>query len=334
MERLIFDQFSDPSYRAVFKMVQEHPDSEDLVKTASMDFEENEKVADSAFAWPERRLFRIDSPAHASLSRLFMEKQAKHIPTDVRARCNKALDLFGIKLDLTVKTAAADMPADDDYLLPGIRRLLVRDKNDVKLASEAIRNNLKKMDTRTRAQACTNLVKKAVELEQKVPMWVLKFAGYTMCDTVLLRDWIGARAEATEDAQLKFGYSKLAEELKPLPKMCGDRDELIKVASVIRELDEAAGLEKFYDRSMLDPLSTVFNTEKLADDVFELAGKQVPMQDLLAIDPEVYKDVFGEDLSGEFIDPTTNEIDAEKLKTILPTVPLDLQRTLAAQMGI
>jgi len=103
---------------------------------------------------------------------------------------------------------------------------------------------------------------------------------------------------------------------------------------VIRELDEAAGLEKFYDRSMLDPLSTVFNTEKLADDVFELAGKQVPMQDLLAIDPEVYKDVFGEDLSGEFIDPTTNEIDAEKLKTILPTVPLDLQRTLAAQMGI
>jgi hypothetical protein len=333
VERPIFDQFSDPSYRAVFKMVQEHSDAEDLVKTASMDFEENEKVADSAFAWPERRLFRIDTPAHAALSKMFMEKQAG-IPADVVSLCDKALDLFGVKLDLTVKTAAANMPADDDYLLPSIRRLLVRDKNDVKLASEAIRNNLKKMDTRTRAQACTNLVKKAVELEQKVPMWVLKFAGYTMCDTVLLRDWIGARAEATEDAQLKFGYNKLAEELKPLPKMCGSRDELIKVASVLRELDEAAGLEKFYDRSMLDPLSTVFNTDKLADDVLELAGKQVPMQDLLSIDPEVYKDVFGEDLSGEFIDPTTNEIDAEKLKTILPTVPLDLQRTLAAQMGI
>ena len=334
MERPIFDQFSDPSYRTVFKMVQEHPDTENLVKTASMDFEENEKVADSAFAWPERRLFRIDSPAHAALSRLFMEKQAEHIPMDVRSRCDKALDLFGVKLDLTVKLAASDVPAYDDYLLPSVRRLLVRSKDDVKLAAEAIGNQLKKMDTRTRADACTRLVKKAAELDQPVPMWVLKFAGFTMCDTEKLRDWIGARAEATTDAQLKFGYNKLAEELKPLPKFCGDRDELIKVASALRELDEAAGLEKFYDRSMLDPLSTVFNTEKLADDILTLAGKTVPLQDLLSIDPEVYKDVFGEDLSGEFIDPTTNEIDAEKLKTILPTVPLDLQRTLASQMGI
>ena len=315
-------------------MVQTHPGAEELVKTASMDFEENEKVADSSFAWPERRLFRIDTAAHAALSKLFMEKQSSYIPSDVTARCDRALELFGVELDLSVKLAAADIPADEDYLLPSIRRLLVRDKGDVKLAYEAIRNNIKKMDTRTRAHACTNLVKKAVELEQTVPMWVLKFAGFTMCDTEKLRDWVAARAAATQDGQIQFGYTKIAEELKSLPKLCGDRDELIKVASALRELDEAAGLEKFYDRSLLDPLSTVFNTEKLADDILELAGRQVPMQDLLAIDPEIYKDTFGDDLAGEFIDAATNDIDAEKLKTILPTVPMDLQRTLASQMGI
>lgn len=331
MERVFFDQFSDPSYRAVFQMTMAHPEAQEIIKTASMDLEENEKVADAAFAWPERRLFRIDTPAHTALSKMFMVKQAG-VPPEVVARCDKALDLFEVHLQLTEKTAAE--PDLDDYIFPSVRRLRVVTKEDVKLASEAIRNNLKQMDTRTRAQACTNLVKKATDLGQSVPPWALKYAGYTMCDTGQLRDWLGARAEATKDETLKFGYTKLAEELRGLPPLCSDRDELIKVASVVQELDEAAGLEKHYDRDLLDPLATVFNTEKLADEMMELGGRQVPMQDLLSIDPEMYKDAFGPDLADEFIDKTSGEIDPAQLKVILPTVPMDLQRALATQMGI
>lgn len=333
MERTFYDQFSDPSYRAVFKMAEAHSNAEDLIKTADMDLEKNEKVADSSFAWPERRLFRIDTPAHAALSWMFMEKQAG-VPADVRMRCERALDIFGVEPQIFAKTAAANAPSDDAYLFPSARRLLVQSKEDVKLASEAVHNSLKKMDTRTRAHVCTNLVKKAVEFGQPVPMWALKFAGYTMCDVGKLRDWIGARAEAATDAHLKFAYTKLADELRSMPRLNSNRDELIKVASVIQEIDEAAGLEKYYDRSLPDPLSTVFNTEKVADDILELAGNQVPMEVLLALDPDVFRDAFGEDLADEFIDSSTNEIDPEKLRVILPTVPLDLQRTLAAQLGI
>jgi hypothetical protein len=334
MERTFYDQFSDPSYRRVFRLIQQRPEIEEIVKTASMDIEENEKVSNHSFAWPERRLFRIDSPAHAALSKAFMIKQAgAGIPTEVQERCDRALDVFGVNLALLEKTAQPLETDDSEFLLPSIRRLRVQTKEDVKLAADAIRNNLKKMDTRTRAQACTNLVKKAVDLEQPVPPWVLKFAGYTMCNVGELRDWMYARAEATKDPQIRYGFNKLAEELRQLPPLCGDRDELIKVATAIQELDEAAGLEKFYDRKLLDPLSTVFNTEKLADDFVSLAGKQVPLQDMLAVDPEAYKDVFGEDLANEFIDKTSNEIDPERLKIILPTVPLDLQKTLSAQLG-
>ena len=172
----------------------------------------------------------------------------------------------------------------------------------------------------------------AVEHEVKLPAQILKFAGVTMCDTKRLRDWLGARAEATTDPQIKAGYEELYEKVGRLQPVIGDREELIKVACAIQELDEAAGLGKFYDRLLLDPLSTVFNTEKVADEMIELAGRQVPLEQLLQVEPEVYRDVFGPDLADEFIDG--DMIDPEQLKVILPTVPFDLQRTLAVQMGV
>jgi hypothetical protein len=330
MEKTFYDQFSDSSFRSVVKLVQEYPQVEDLVKTANMDEELNEKSADSAFAWRERRLFRIDSPGHALLSHVFIEKQAG-VPAEVRSLCDKALELFGVKPDLTTKVAAADDTSD--FLLPSVRRLMVKTATDVTLASDAIMRNHKQLDVNTRAEACTNLIKKAVDLNTPVPPMIMKLAGATMCDTKQLRDWIEARAAATTDPQLKFGYAKMAEEIGELPGLCGDRDELIKVAGALQEMDEAAGLTKYYDRQLPDPLMTVFNTDKVADDIVELAGRQVPMGRMLQIEPDVYKEAWGSDLAGEFIDKT-GEVDPEQLKIILPTVPRDLQKALAAQMGI
>lgn len=330
MERQYYDQFSDPSFRRVFKLVQANPEIEEHVKTASIDIEDNEKRADHAFAWPERRLFPIDSPPHAYLSKLFIEKQAG-VPEVVKTRCDKALALYGVEVQIHEKTAAESEPSADEYLLPEIRRLRVKTASDVSLASDAIQRNYKKMDVNTRARACTNLVKKAAEYNTALPIEILKFAGATICDTQKLKDWIEARAEATLDPQLSYGFRKMAEEVSRLPRLCGDRDELVKVADTLTQLDDAAGLARYYDRALLDPLSAVFNTDKIADEVIDVAGQQIPLETLLAIDPEVYKDTLGEDLAGEFVRP--DGIDAEQLKIILPTVPYDLQKVLASQIG-
>lgn len=328
MDYTVIDQFSDPSFLRLSHLIRRYPQAEEHIKHAKMDPQENEKRADTAFADRINRKFPIDDPAQAALSRIYMEKQAG-VSQDVVALCDKALELHGIQLDLTETEKVA---RDDsvEFLLPEIRRLRVKTAEDVAPAAEFIQRNYKNMDIDSRARASTNLVKKAVEHNVKLPAMILKFAGATMCDTKVLRDWVLARTERTTDPTIHFGYTKIAEEVDRFPRFVSDREELIKVAAAIAELDEAAGLGQFYDRTLLDPLSTVFNTEKVADEMMNVAGMQVSLDRLLAVDPEVYRDVLGDDLANEFID-ATGEIDPELFRTIWPTVPFDLQKALLAQ---
>jgi len=331
VENKIVDQFSDPSFLKLSRILRKYPEAKQYIQKVRLDEEENEKRADVAFADRDNRKFPIDDPGQAALSRYYMEKQAG-VSEDTQRNCATALAVFGIELELVEKTAAA--PDDDsDYLLPGIRRFRIKTAEDVKLAAEAIQRNRRRMDTDSKAQASTNLIKKAVEFNVKLPSQILKFAGATACDTRKLRDWVEARTVRTTDPSINLAYVKLAEEVDRLPLIVDDRVELIKVASTLSELDEAAGLRQYYDRTLLDPLSTVFNTEKVAVESLELAGRPIPLEDLLAVPAEVYQDVFGGDLAAEFTDPSGN-VDPEQLKIILPTVPYDLQKTLAAQLGV
>lgn len=332
MANTIVDQFSDPGFHVLGRLISLYPEAEEHVKTAALDLDENEGRPDSAFAWPERRLFPIDSPEQAALSRLYIQKQASEIPTRVIATCDKALELYGVQMPLEEKTAHVPIP-EQDYLLPQLKRWRVTNPESVKFASEAILANRRRMDTKTRALASINLAKKAAAFEVPLPNAILKMAGVTMCDTGILRDWLEARSTIASDPQIKYAYIELAEKAEQMPPLVGDREQLIKVAAVVQELDDSIDLDYFYDRKIPDALETVFNTEKVADEILALLGHQVPLSKLLAIDPEIYKDVLGEDLAEEFIDPS-GEIDEEQLKVILPTVPRDLLQVLLRQMGI
>lgn len=323
------DQFSDPSFKMLYAAITENPDVEPFIKKASMDATENSQRPDSAFAWQERRLFPIDDPAQAALSRVYMSKQAG-IPEDVQKICDKALDIYGVKLEL--KTAEARLPSDDDYMLPGKKRWLVQTPEHVKMADEALRTHKRELGFEERIQACVNLTKKAAAHSIRPSCEVLRGAGLTMCDTGVLQDWVSARASATDNAVLREAYDKVASVVACHPGIESKRDELVKVAATLDELDRAAGFEPLYGNKLPDPMDSVFNTDKLADEIMTVAGRQVPLETLMQIDPEIYKDVFGEDLAGEFIEG--EDIDPEQLKIILPTVPLDLQKALVSQLGI
>ena len=337
----VIDQSHDPSFKRLYALIQEFPQIEPYIKTAQVDEpEEEDKLASSAFAWPDRRFFRIDMPAQAALSRLYMHKQAG-IPDEVIQRCDDALSLYGVQIDFgTEKTAealgGAQCVEEGEYLLPKIKRFRVNNADDVKTAAVALLHHCHKMDPETRATAAVNLVKKATDLNIELSMPIYKLAGVTMCNPGLLCDWVEARAEAAQDPAIKRAYSKLAEATRAKEVACqqflNNREDLIKVAGSIMELDEAADLQKHYGKKLPDPMLTVFNTDKVAEEMLELAGKPVEVSRLLAIDPETYRNVFGDDLADEFIDG--DDIDVAQLEIILPTVPLDLQQTLTAQMGI
>jgi hypothetical protein len=329
----VIDQFSDPGFRVLGRLVSLYPDAEEHIKTAALDPDENEDRPDTAFAWRERRLFPIDSPDQAALSRLYIQKQAAAVPENVVALCDKALEMYEVEMPLEEKTASEPVDDSRDYLLPQLKRWKVIDADGVKLASDAILQNRRRMDVDTRATASVNLAKKAAEFGVPLPQTILKMAGATMCNTKVLRDWLEARSTITTDPQIKFGYDKLAEEVDQVPAMVGDREQLIKVAAAIQELDEAVKLDYYYDQKIPDALDTVFNTDKIADEMISLAGRQVPLSQLEAVDPEIYRDVLGDDLADDFIS-STGEIDPEQLKIILPTVPRDLLQALLAQMGM
>jgi hypothetical protein len=323
------DQFHDPSFKRLYHLFNEHPESEEHIKTAQLDLEENEKRADSAFAWPERRMFPIDTPAQAALSRLYMEKQAS-VPDYVRQNCEKALTLYGVDMPLQEKIAAA--PDLDEYLLPERKRFRVTDAETVKLASEAVLRNQRKMDATTRAQACVGLVKKSMQYETPLDPKIYKMAGVTMSYLPEMRTWLEARAAAVTDPMIKAAYEKLAEVTKRKELFFSDRDELVKIASVIDELDQASGLNQWYDRRLPDPMQTVFNTNKVAEEMFDVATKQVPASVLAAVPPEAYVDAFGDDIAGDFTEGGV--VDTEKLRTLWDSIPLDLKQALVAQLGL
>lgn len=315
---MVFDQFSDPSFKQLFKLACEYPEVLRLAEKADMDFEKNAQRSDESFAWRDQRMFPIDTCEQAILSRLYIEKQAAIIPDVVRQQCEKALALYDVNLDLTV-TKIAEEPAP--------RR---RSAEEVRQTANALISNTKVMDVEEKAKLAVALVKEAVDLGLTLPALVLKSAGATMMDSARMKDWIEARKEATEDPFMKEAFEKLAMVVDSQPELVGERNELLKLANVIAELDMAAGLERHYGKTLPDPVETVFNTEKIADDMVDVAGRQVPLTKLMQVAPQDYRDIFGEDLSEEFI--RDEEIDPGLLKVIMATVPRDLQKVLMAQM--
>jgi len=323
------DQFSDHGYQMLNACLQEFSAIDDFIKNAYLDQGENDARMDQAFAWQERRLFPIDSPDQAALSRVYMAKQAG-IPDEVLKTCDKALAIYGIELPLHEKVAKVD--DDSNYLLPQIKRFSVKTAEDVGLAAEAIERNQRRMSVDDQATATLNLVKKAVDHQVRVPAHMLKLAGMTVCDTQALRDWLDVRAQVVPDAEISHGFLKLSESLENFPAVITDREGLIKVASAVQELDNAGELEKYYGRKLLNPLETVFNTEKMAAATLDLAGRPVPIETILSVDPQVYADVFGPDVLQDLTD-ASGQLDPEKVEVVLPTMPRDLLNTFLAQLG-
>lgn len=330
MTREFVDQFSDSSFKVLYAAFSEHPETEPLIKSASIDASENDSRENSAFAWPEMRLFPIDSPDQAVLSKLYMSKQAG-IPAEVAKRCDDALAIYEIDLPLQEKVAS-DEHLNDKYLLPDQKKFLVNSPTAVKMAEEMMSRQRRNLDTSTQVSMAVTLVKQAADMGVRPNANTLSHAGLTMSDTGVLRDWIEARAVATDNAICKDAYTKMAELIGQRTGLESNREELTKVASALHELDEMAGLSKHYGRKLPDPMTTVFNTDKLADEMLTLAGYPVSLETLLSVDPAVYADVFGDDVASEFVNG--QDIDPEQLKVILPTVPLDLQKVLAQQLGL
>jgi hypothetical protein len=110
-----------------------------------------------------------------------------------------------------------------------------------------------------------------------------------------------------------------------------DRSDQLKIASLLNEMDKKAGIDRFYGKTILDPLRTVFNTEKLASDALNLGGYTFSLRKLSSLPSTFWADALGTDIVKE-IAPDGN-VKMSALKEILPTLPQDLKTTLGRQLA-
>lgn len=328
----IRDQYHDPAYAGLFHLLEENPHVIPFIKHAELDDTAEASLPDTAFAWADRRLFPINTPENAVLSQLYREKCAS-VPQAVDVALQQALEVYGVK-DLVaqqkVAQAPASPPADDEYLLPQLKRLRVKTAADIKTAEARLLEEYPRLNIEDRATAFIQLTKKARDLGVSLQPETHRMAGMTVCTTKMAHDFIEARRCATKEPLFQRAYEKLASAFQY--GTLQDRDELVAAADALAKLDKLAGLEKYYDRDLPDPIRTVFNTtQKIAEDALDMAGRSIALSKLAALPASFWSDVVGPDMLKDITDKT-GQVDATKLADVLPTLPLDLKLILKHQV--
>ena len=328
----IRDQHHDPAYALLYHALRERPAVAEFVKHAELDPSEADTLPDSAFAWPEQRRFPINTAENTVLSWAYREKCAA-VPVEVDAALQKAVDIYGVSHIVAATKIASTPPLDsvDDYLLQTHGKLRVKTAADVKVAEKILLEQYPRLSIEDRAEGFTNLVKKARAFNVSLEPVTHRMAGMTVCTTKTAMDWIEARAAAVKEPLFQGAYEKLATALKNRGEEVHDRDELLALIDTLAKLDKQAGLDKFYDKKLPDPIRTVFNSEKLAEEMVDLGGRSVALSKLAQMPASFWGDVVGNDMAREFTDKT-GTVDSLKLGEVLRTLPADLKLILKHQV--
>lgn len=328
----VIDQLRDPAFATLLPLLNYFStDVEEAVKHADIRIEERDALPTTAFAWPEKRAFPVHTREHTVMSRVY-RSAVPGVPGHVDEALKEACASYDIPEGWFERKKVAAADDSDDYLLPEAKRIRIKCAQDVHLAEEKLIDGYTRLSIPSRAQACSRLVEKAAKFGVKLGPQTLKLAGFTVSSTDTMRRWIDARVEATKDPVVKVAFQALADGLRGQPAEIRDRSALVKMASTIHQLDQRAGLEKHYDKRLLDPLQTVFNTDKVAEAGVNLGGRFVTASQLAHYPATFYGDVLGDDLVREASDGQGG-IDPYKLATILETLPSDMKTALSRQLS-
>lgn len=322
----MIDQFTDPGNAYLCQMLVEYPNLGPLVKQASL----VDDLTTTQFAWPELRRYPIHNREHTALS-LGYSKLASNLPPHVTEALNKASVLYDIPATLftnNTKTAAES----DYYLLPEIKRFKVGSALDVPLVEDALMHKLGQLTPEQQLEASYRLVKVAEQYGVTLQSDELqRRAGCTITNTVQVADWLGGRkvAAARLGTPIVAAYDKLEQGVRNLPTQLVAREQQLKLAAAIYALDKEAGLT--YSKKLPDPISTVFNTKTSTRNLVKLSGAYYDKALLAKIPSSFWSDVLGDDILKEVA--PAGVVDVDLLSTILPTLPVDIQKILNTQLA-
>jgi len=332
MTTTLYDQTCDPGYAHLRVVLDRFPALQEVAKTANIDEDEFSDLPDSSFAWPGQRRFPLHTREHAALS-LGYRKLASAVPREVDEMLEKAAEVYELDDDIYVASAEKTASAEERYVFPEQQRFLVKTAEDVKLAETRIREIYPTLTVEDRASGMFQLCKLAKEFGVTLHPSTEKLAGFTLTSTQRLKDWLGARREVTRGTVFSDAFDKISQELEGVAPEFHDREIQTKLASAIHELDKEAGLTRLYGRKLPDPIQTVFNSEKLAEDTLELGtGMMLNKQKLAALPLTFWKDLLGDNVASE-ISSDGETVNPEALMQLLPTLPDDVKAIAQKQLS-
>jgi hypothetical protein len=326
----IIDQYNgDPTYTQLHVLTRNRPLAREMLKTAAFVNKqaEIEALPSRAFAWEEERRFPTHTKEDTIASILYRSKLGAAVPEHVDLKLSKAAEIFGLEEHIFASAKVATAATATEYALAEDQRLPLDNAAQIKVAEHVLHRDYTKLPLEKRADAFSRLVLAAKKHEVELNPFTMKMAGLTMSSTATLRNWLEARAAAT-NGKVAAAFDKMASALKSAPPYIADRNTLVKLATTIQELDVKAGLTKHYDRKLPDPLQTVFNTEKLAEEMCDLGGMQVPCSALMNLPPDVWQQIDMPEIA-----QVAEAGDAAAFKQIFDTIPLDVKMILREQMG-
>lgn len=329
----MIDQTTDAGFATLRVLSDKFPAIREMAKTAELDSSEFSELPSSAFAWPERRLFPLHNREHATLSFAY-SKVASALPMSVLMNLDKAASMYEIDVTGFEREEDLEKDAGEEYwLLSEQRRFRVASPSDVKLAEQMVHQRYAEFSTVERAEIMQNLVKVAERYEVPLAPSTKKFAGVTLTNTRVLQDWVFARKEAAErnHSPLAGTYEKIAQEFNNAPEFIGDKQYQVKLAALLHDLDKQAGITKHYGRKILDPIQTVWNTEKIAAQMINIAGKTFDKNMLASLPSTFWSDAIGDDFAAEIA--PGGHVDPAALEQIISTLPNDLKASLATNLA-
>lgn len=316
----------DPTLTKLLAYLDNRPEALSAIKCASFDPEGAAHLPNSAFAWEDMRRYPIHSREDTIASIAYRSKYAGalRIPADVDEKLAQAAEAYGVKPEMfraySAKTAAAQPPVP--YALPDQERLPLGSPAQIKVACEVLARDGHSLPLSTRVDAYVKVAAAAADHGMPVDGDIGAYAGLNSCHTQVMRDRIGMRAATTKIAACVTAYDALDAALGQMPPVIQERETLLRLASKIAQLDEAADIQQHYGKKIFDPMKTVFNSgEKIA------ACANVGTEKFMALPPEVWKQVDVPEMAD-----IAASGDVARFKQVYETLPMDIKMVLEKQL--
>lgn len=285
------------------------------------------EIGPEAYAWPEKKMFPIFNEKAAALSAWYAREQER-LPSKVTEKIAEAMDFFDLEEEVSApqrKEASIDA---DDWLFPEHQKVLISTPTQVKAAEELLLEQ-KDMPIITRTYGFRRLYQKAAELHVELEPDTIPYVGEGRCKVAKLCHELQKRRKFVREGEYKQAYLHLETQLRELDvEYYDNQEECDKLASFIHQLDQESGIDHRYNRrgklGFADPVLAVFNQTKRANEFVNLAGNEIPIEQIAALDPQSVADIVG----SEFLEDIQNErgdIDPYEMADVMNILPDDMK---------